>query len=204
MAMTLQYALDLDHRLWLPVPLAFPWNEYASAEEWATAIAEGMLAEVDPSIQAARPELDAAQRRELLRATALATAVAEPPLDAVSERFWLLPREGREAVVHLYVSDYEGGTTHDDLAAIAVAGVGGVLHGVEMTPGTGFDVAARALVLLETTTPPVVVTRLIGIAEQAVAVLELIHPDPSAVAEVLPAMEPLFASIRMRRTPEPH
>jgi hypothetical protein len=199
MAMTLQYALDLDHRLWLPVPLGYPWNGHDSAEQWADAVTDGMLAEVDASISAARPELDAAQRRALLRATALATTLAEPPVPEASERFWLLPREGREAVVHLYVSDYEGGTTADDLTAIAVAGLGGVVHSVEPVAGTEFETAARALVLVEATDPPVVVTRLIGVAEQAVAVLELLHPDPSAVAEVLPAMEPLFASIRLRR-----
>lgn len=199
MAMTLECALDLDHLLWLPVPLAYPWNGHDSAEQWADALTDGMLAEVDASISAARPELDAAQRRSLLRATALATALAEPPLAEASVRFWLLPRDGRDAVVHLYVSDYGGGATADDLAAIAVAGLGGVVHSIEPVAGSGFETAARALVLIEATTPPVVVTRLIGIAEQAVAVLELLHPDPSAVAEVLPAMEPLFASIRLRR-----
>jgi len=199
MAMTLEYALDLDHRLWLPVPLRFPWNDYTDAEGWADAVAEGMLDELTPAVRAARPGADVAEVRELLRATALASAVAPPPLPDPSERFWLLPREGREAIVHLYVSEYEGGTERDDLAALAVAGVGGVLHGVETLTGTGFETAARTITLVEGSTPPAVVLRLIGIAEGAVAVLEFIHPDPSAVGEVLPAMEQLFGSIRMRR-----
>jgi len=203
MAMTLEYALDLDHRLWLPVPLRFPWNDYTDAEGWADAVAEGMLDELTPAVRAARPDADVAEVRELLRATALASALAPPPLPDPSERFWLLPREGREAIVHLYVSEYEGGTERDDLAALAVAGVGGTLHSVETLTGAGFDTAfdtaARTIALVETSDPSAVVLRLIGIAESAVAVLELIHPDPSALAEVLPALEQLFGSIRMRR-----
>ena len=203
MAMTLEYALDLNHRLWLPVPLRFPWNDYTDAEGWADAVAEGMLDELIPAVRSARPGADAAEVRELLRATALASALAPPPLPDPSERFWYLPREGREAIVHLYVSEYQGGTGQDDFVALAVAGVGGTLHSAETLTGTAFDTAfdtaARTIVLVEGSDPPAVVLRLIGIAVGAVSVLEFIHPDPSAVAEVLPALEQLFGSIRMRR-----
>ena len=33
--MTLEYTIELDHSVWIPVPLAFPWNGYEDVASWS-------------------------------------------------------------------------------------------------------------------------------------------------------------------------
>lgn len=186
--MNLEYTIDLDHRVWIPVPLAFPWNGFGDVEHWA--------AELSVSLMAGMGAPD--DVREALRRAAIAMATVDPPLPGPLERFWHLPAVGGpERLVHLYVTDTEAKTA-EDLAQLARAGVGGIVQTVMVLEDTPFDVAMRAVVLTPVGDDTVAVLRVLGLAGGLVFVIELIEADPGVVEQLEAPVESLFRSIRLR------
>lgn len=191
--MNLEYTIELDHTVWIPVPLAFPWNGYADAAAWAADLAIALMRGVDAP----------AEVRDGLEDSARAMAEVEPPLPGPIERFWHLPEHGGpERLVHLYVTTTEA-TTAEDLAELARAGVGGYVQTVTVLEDTGFDVAMRAVVLTEIPGRTLTVLRCLGLRAGCVFVLELIEEHTAVVEELEPVLETLFRSIRLRETAGP-
>lgn len=188
MELTVDYTIDLDHRVWIPVPLAFPWNGYADEQSWAAGLAEGLLDGI------AAPD----EVRARLQESALAMATMDPPLPGPLERFWHLPEGGGdERLVHLYATATEA-TTAEELAHLARAGVGGVVQTVTVLEDTAFDVALRAVVITEIPDRQIAVLRCLGLAGGGVFVIELIEEDPLVLELLEPHVEALFRSIRLR------
>lgn len=188
MAMSVEYTIELDHRTWVPVPLAFPWNGFADADAWADAVEEGLLEGVKAPEEV---------RRELRRA-AFAMATAPVPLPGAAERFWHLPETGgSERLVHLYVSPTEA-VTAEELTELGRAGVGGFVQTVLVLEDTAFPVALRTTVVTDLPDRQIAVQRCLGLAGGTVFVVELIEEDPLVLEELEPAVEALFRSIRVR------
>lgn len=186
--MTLEYTIELDHRVWIPVPLAFPWNGYADAASWAHDLASSLMTGIDAPDEVV----------QALEQSAVAMADVDPPLPGALERFWHLPVEGGpERLVHLYVTDTDARTA-EDLAELARAGVGGYVQTVTVLEDTAFDVALRAVVLTELPDRNIAVLRALGLAGGHVFVVELIEERTAVLEEIEPAVEALFRSIRVR------
>lgn len=186
--MTLEYTIDLDHRVWIPVPLAFPWNGYPDAAAWASDLATGLLDGIDAPDDV----------RDALESSALAMSAMEPPLPGALERFWHLPEVGGpERLVHLYVTETDARAA-EELAELARAGVGGFVQTITVLEGTAFDVAIRAVVLTELPDRRLAVLRTVGVVGGHVFVVELIEEYTAVLEELEPAVEALFRSIRVR------
>ncbi len=186
--MTLEYTIELDHRVWIPVPLSFPWNGYPDAAAWASDLATSLMTGIDAP----------AEVRDALESSALAMAAVEPPLPGPLERFWHLPVEGGpERLVHLYVTETDARAA-EELAELARAGVGGYVQTVTVLEGTSFDVAIRAVVLTELPDRRLSVLRVVGVAGGHVFLVELIEEQTAVLEELEPVVEALFRSIRVR------
>jgi hypothetical protein len=186
--MNVEYTIDLDHRVWIPVPLVFPWNGYADAATWAHDLSTSLMSGID-----APDEVRAA-----LEQAAVGMADVDSPLPGALERFWHLPVEGGpERLVHLYVTETEARTA-EELAELARAGVGGFVQTVTVLEGTAFDVALRAVVLTDLPDRRIAVLRTLGIRGGHVFVVELIEEQTAVLEELEPAVEALFRSIRVR------
>ncbi|MDT0185084.1 hypothetical protein Q9S36_33375 [Microbacterium sp. ARD31] len=190
--MTLEYTIELDHSVWIPVPLAFPWNGYEDVASWSQDVSTALTTGIDAPDDV----------RARLRDAAQAMSEVDPPLPGALERFWHLPEQGGpERLVHLYVTSTEA-TTAEELAQLARAGVGGFVQTVTVLEDTGFDVAMRAVVLTEIPDRSLTVLRCLGLADGYVFVIELIEEHTAVVEELEPVVEALFRSIRLRgRTP---
>lgn len=188
MEMTLEYTVDLDHTVWVPVPLEFPWNGYADAAAWAGDLSRSLMEGIDA------PE----GVQEQLETSALAMATVQPPLPGALERFWHLPQfGGPERLVHLYASTTEA-TTAEQLAELARSGVGGFVQTISVLEDTAFDVAVRAVVITEIPDGPIGVLRCVGVADGGVFIVELIEEQPDVLEQLEPTVEALFRSIRLR------
>lgn len=186
--MNVEYTIDLDHRVWIPVPLAFPWNGYADAATWAHDLSTSLMSGIDAPDEV----------RDALEQAALAMAAVEAPLPGALERFWHLPVEGGpERLVHLYVTETDA-TTAEQLAELARAGVGGYVQTVTVLEDTAFDVALRAVVITELPDRRISVLRTIGVAGGHVFVVELIEEQAAVLEELESVVESLFRSIRVR------
>lgn len=188
MEMTLEYTIELDHRVWIPVPLEFPWNGYPDAAAWSSDLATSLMTGIDAPDEV----------RDALESSALALARVESPLPGALERFWHLPVEGGpERLVHLYVTETDARTA-EELAELARAGVGGYVQTITVLEATPFDVAIRAVVLTELPDRKLAVLRCVGVVGGYVFVLELIEEDAAVLEELEPVVESLFRSIRVR------
>ncbi|MGN8551636.1 UNVERIFIED_CONTAM: hypothetical protein OHV15_03500 [Microbacterium sp. SLM126] len=188
MAMTLEYTIELDHRVWIPVPLEFPWNGYPGPAAWASDLATSLMTGIDAP----------AEVRDALESSALAMAAVEPPLPGALERFWRLPvGGGPERLVHLYVTETDARAA-EELAELARAGVGGYVQTITVLEGTSFDVAIRAVVLTELPDRRLSVLRVVGVVGGYVFVVELIEEQTAVLEELEPAVEALFRSLRVR------
>jgi len=186
--MNVEYTIELDHRVWIPVPLVFPWNGYPDAAAWAADLSTSLMSGIDA------PE----EVRAALHEAAIAMAAVEPPLPGALERFWHLPVEGGpERLVHLYVTETDARTA-EELSELARAGVGGYVQTVTVLEDTAFDVALRAVVLTELPDRRIAVLRAIGVTGGHVFVVELIEEQTAVLEELEPAVEALFRSIRVR------
>ncbi len=186
--MNLEYTVDLDHSVWIPVPLSFPWNGYDSAVHWAADLSQSLMKGTT-----APPEV-----RDQLARSAVAMATVEPPLPGPMERFWHLPATGGpERLVHLYITETEA-TTAEQLVHLARAGLGGIVQTVTILEDTPFDVAMRAIVIAPVLDRDIAVLRVLGLAGGLVFVIELMEPDAVALEELEPIVESLFRSIRLR------
>jgi hypothetical protein len=186
--MTLEYTIDLDHRTWVPVPLAFPWNGFPDAAAWAHGLATDLMSGIDAP----------AEVRDQLEATARVMAEVQPPLPGALERFWHLPEGGGpERLVHLYVTTTDA-TTAEQLAQLARAGVGGMIQTVTVLEDTAFDVALLAVVVTELPDRSVAVLRAVGVRAEYVFVVELIEEDAVVLEQLQPTIAELFRSIRLR------
>lgn len=188
MEMTLDYTIDLDHRVWIPVPLEFPWNGYADAAAWSADLAASLMEGVDAPDDV----------REELQRAAVVMATVEPPLPGPLERFWHLPETGGdERLVHLYATATEAQTA-EQLTHLARAGVGGAVQTVTVLEDTAFDVALRTVVITELPQGEIAVLRCLGVADGWVFVLELIEENPIVLEQLEPGVESLFRAIRLR------
>ncbi|MDY0908374.1 hypothetical protein [Microbacterium sp. CFBP9034] len=187
--MTLEYTIDVDYHVWIPVPLEFPWNGYDTAMAWAADLTADLLP--GPRI----PH----EVKSAFAATALERAVMEPPLPEAIERFWRRPDTGApDRLVHLYAIESDE-TAAEELVEVARIGIGGFVQGVAVLEDTAFTTALRVTLLLELPDDVVVsVTRFIGSRDGTVLVLELIDDDIGAVGFLEPEMETLFRRIRLR------
>jgi hypothetical protein len=187
--MNLAYTIDLDHRVWIPVPMTYPWNGYADSAAWSRDLAASLLGEAGAPAEVVDAFRDAA---------GMMSSVA-PPLPGALERFWHFPAAGAaDRLVHLYVSDTEASTA-EDLAQLAVAGVGGIVQTVTVFEDTAFDVAISAVALARIGESEIAVLRVLGLSEGYVFVVELLEPDPVVLEQLQPEVEALFRSIRLRR-----
>lgn len=188
MEMTVEYTVDLDHKVWVPVPLGFPWNGYADPAAWAGDLSRGLMEGMNA------PE----EVRQALETTALAMASIESPLSGAIERFWHLPEfGGPERLVHLYATASEARTA-EQLAELARAGVGGRVQTIDVLEETAFDVAVRAVVVTEVPDATIAVLRCVGVAGGGVFIIELIEQYSDSLVELEPVVESLFRSIRLR------
>ncbi|GAA5035304.1 hypothetical protein ACFQRL_00670 [Microbacterium fluvii] len=186
--MSIEYSIELDHRLWMPVPLSFPWNDYESPERWAADIAHDLLQGLG-----APPEV-----QQALEDTALHHALVAPPLPEAIERFWRRPEAGApDRLVHLYALETDAFAA-EELVEISRVGIGGLVQTVTVLEETGFDVALRVVLLLEVGESPIAVVRLIGTGGGGALMLEQIDADLGAVAALEPDLEALLRSIRVR------
>ncbi|MBT2500708.1 hypothetical protein J7E25_16555 [Agromyces sp. ISL-38] len=190
MALTLEYTIDLDHRVWIPIPLSFPWNGYQNDEHWAADLAGSLLDGFDAG----------AEVEQQLQRTALALARVTGPLPGAIERFWHFPEfGGLERLVHLYISEVPEAREKADLGNLARAGIGGFVQVLAPLDGTSFARAARAVVITATgEDEPLYVERYIGLAGGLVFILELIESNAFAVEELEAPLESLFRSIRLQ------
>ena len=187
--MTLEYTIDVDYGTWLPVPLAFPWNGYETAMDWAADVTADLLAGRGAP----------GDGRSAFAATALERAVMDPPLPEALERFWRRPDTGApDRLVHLYAIETDVDVAADDLVEIARAGIGGFVQTVTALDGTPFDLALRVVLLLEIPDAPVTVSRVIGARDGTALMLELIDDNIAAVAFLEPDIEALFRGIGLR------
>ncbi|CAN7183679.1 hypothetical protein LJR045_000423 [Microbacterium sp. LjRoot45] len=186
--MTLEYTVDLDYAVWIPVPLEFPWNGYDTALAWAADLTSDLLPERRV------PE----EVRRAFAATAVERAVMDSPLPEAIERFWRRPDSGApDRLVHLYaIASHE--TAAEELVELARTGVGGFVQSVAVLEDTAFSVALRVALLIELPQGVASVTRVIGARDGTVLLLELIDDDPHAIALLTPEIEGLFRSIRLR------
>lgn len=186
--MTLEYTIDVDYHVWIPVPLEFPWNGYDSAMAWASDVTTDLLPK--------RGVPD--EVRSAFAATALERAVMDPPLPEALERFWRRPDTGApDRLVHLYAIESHQ-TSAEDLVELARTGIGGFVQTVAVLEDTAFTVALRVTLLLELPDAVVSVIRIIGARDGTVLMLELIDDDLGSVAFLEPEIEALFRSIRLR------
>jgi len=187
-ALDLQYTIELDHSVWIPVPLQFPWNDHADAAAWAAELSHDLLHGMGAPDEV----------RDALERSAVAMAAVDPPLPGPLERFWHLPAQGGpERLVHLYVTETEA-TTAEQLVFLARAGLGGLVQNVVVLEDTPFDVAMRVLVLAPLGDRDIAVVRVLGLAAGFVFVVELIEEDPVALEIMEPVVESLFRAIRLR------
>lgn len=197
--MTLQYTIELDHRVWIPIPLTFPWNGYDTDESWASDLASSLLTGFDA----------ASAVRVQLETTALTLARTDGPLPGALERFWYFPElGGPERLVHLYISEYPD-ESGDDLTELARAGIGGFVQVLQPLADTGFARAIKAVVI--TSTDPgsplgshaddrtIFAERYLGLAGGMVFMLELIDQNAYVLQALEEPLEALFRSIRLRQ-----
>jgi hypothetical protein len=186
--MTLEYTIELDHRVWIPVPLEFPWNGYPDAAAWADDLATSLMTGIDAP----------AEVRDALETSALAMASVDSPLPGALERFWHLPADGGpERLVHLYVTETDARAA-EELAELARAGVGGYVQTITVLEDTAFDVAIRAVVLTELPGQRLAVLRVVGVVGGYVFMVELIEESTAVLEELEPVVEDLFRAIRVR------
>lgn len=190
--MTLEYSIDLDHSVWMPVPLDFPWNGYPDADEWSRDLASSLLEgfDVPDEVMAALTE------------SARANAKTDGPFPGANERFWHFPLDGgTQRLVHLYVNDYEH-AGEGAWRALATAWIGGYVQVLEPLADTDFDEAVRSVVIAqEGAAEPIYVVRFIGLRAGMAFILEFVEPDSGIVAELGDPAEALFRAIRVRDAP---
>jgi len=191
---TLEYSIALDHSVWMPVPLDFPWNGYADADAWSTDLASSLLNGFDAS-----PEVVAA-----LGATAREMANVSGPFDGAEERFWHFPLDGgTQRLIHLYVEEYPY-TGEAAWRALATAGVGGYVQVLEALDDTAFDEAARTVVIAqEGESAPIYLVRFLGFRAGMVFILEIVDEETGVVAALAEPAEALFRSIELREVSAP-
>lgn len=187
----LEYGIDLDHRVWVPVPLTFPWNDYTDAATWSGDVASSLLSGFD-----APADVVAALQR-----SALAMAETEGPFPGAVERFWHFPVEGgSERLAHLYIAEYpEPGESA--ARAIATAGIGGYVQVIERVDDTAFEQSWRTVVIAEPETgdrQPIFVARFIGFVGGIVFLVETVDSNAIVLQELLEPLETLFRAIELR------
>lgn len=171
---------DYDPQLWIEVPLAFPFAEWADAASWAHDIAEEA---------ALRPD-----DREAIAERARGLAASDWP---ATRRFWYFPVDGGyEAVVHVIdideviPDDRILDMLRDDDARVTDA----VVERVEGQPATwrsafvvaeGEGDARRAMGVL----------RAVRVRESGTTLAELIDVDLAAIGAVLPDFDALVGDL---------
>lgn len=187
MAVAPTYALTLDERTWLPVPLRFPWGDFGTPEEWADELSDSLLDGIDV----------ASEVRAQLRETALLLQAMPGPLPGALERFWRTEYVGGPTIVaHLYVTDIDDSPTVEGLLQLARAGIGGFVQTWSILDETEFDTAIAAVVVTEIEGRAVAAQRHLGIRDGHVFLLDYLEEDPLILEAVQGELGQIFRSIR--------
>ena len=189
---TVGYSIDMDPALWVPVPLDFPTDEFASPGHWARATVARMVTDI---------ELPDGLEGDLER-LAVSIAESDSPLPGAEGRFWYFPVTGGVMqIAHLYA------TTRDavgDLTLVEVAiGGRGEPEPQRADPAAfgGFDEAWRVVLLGSlpgnTEEVPVGHMRFVGESRGIILMLDVTGTDLAVLGVMESHLAELFASIRI-------
>ncbi len=185
MAVAPRYSLVLDPRTWLPVPLRFPWGEFADADSWAAELADSLLGGVGIDEDGVT----------MLRETALTLQQSASPLPGAQERFWRTENVGGAAIVaHLYISPSEA-RGEEDLLQLARAGIGGTVQTWQTFVDTAFDTAVEAVIVAEVGDRTIGALRYLGLRDGFIFVLDLIDEDLIVLEAVQDETAAIFRSV---------
>ena len=194
-ARVIGYSVTLDPALWIDVPLSFPSEQFATAEEWAVGVAEhGSRDMPDPLAKQLWLYLMAKKATELR-------------VDAAERRFWYFPIHAEMvSVAHLYagtrseigpvtleevVGANEPSVTYPVLEEFPSPRFGRIVRGLSTETVNeeegGSHVAGRA--------------RIAGEQDGRVFLLEVIDRNLSTVALMLDDLMVLFESIEVGELP---
>lgn len=186
-----EYMVDADRSTWIPLPLEFPFGRFESREVWARELGITL---------ATTFQIEDPMGPEILTKVALDRVTLSPVSESVVERYWYFPEIGgfEDRVVEL--STFPAPiTTVQDLEEVASFGVEGPVQTFDELHDTEFDVAATALLVLESEGMPLPLQRFLGLFDGALFVLDLFEPSFVALNITRDAAEELFRSIRLRR-----
>lgn len=182
-----QYGVRPDYRAWLPLPDTFPWNDFSSDVEWATAVAHDRAQEDAP-----------AAVRTAIAESALEIVRATPPLPGVSERYWWMPSIGRPAVVaHVTAVELDAPRREHPLDSFAMLGAGGMVQTLTAIVETAFDEALDCVLLIPAGEHTVALRRQLGRHADLLLFIDVFVNDGVALYEAELDISALFSSIEL-------